>query len=240
MPLQAHGVTVRFGGLVAVDEVSIKLERGEILGLIGPNGAGKTTLVNVLSGFQRPLAGAIVVDDRDCTALSRHGFPRAGVARTFQAVRLFRGLTVSENVEVGYVAQGLGRGQARRRTLDILGELKLAEKAHRLASGLSYGEERRVGLARALAVNPRFLLLDEPAAGLAAAEADELRKLIIDVRSKYDCGVLVIEHNMALVMNLCERIHVLDGGKTIAAGTPAEIRSHAGVRRAYLGPNALQ
>jgi branched-chain amino acid transport system ATP-binding protein len=160
--------------------------------------------------------------------------------RTFQAVRLFRGLTVSENVETGYVAQGLGRAEARRRALNILGDLHLADKAHRLAAGLSYGEERRVGLARALAVNPSFLLLDEPAAGLAAAEAEELRNLILDIRSKYDCGVLVIEHNMALVMNLCERIHVLDSGKTIAAGTPAEIRSHAGVRRAYLGSTTLQ
>jgi len=118
--------------------------------------------------------------------------------------------------------------------------LRLSDKAHRPAAGLSYGEERRVGLARALAINPRFLLLDEPAAGLAAAEAGELRELILEVRSKYDCGVLVIEHNMALVMNLCERIHVLDGGRTIAAGTPAEIRADAGVRRAYLGPDTLQ
>jgi branched-chain amino acid transport system ATP-binding protein len=240
MHLQAQGVTVQFGGLVAVDEVSLRLERGEILGLIGPNGAGKTTLVNVLSGFQRPLAGTIFVDERDCTGLPRHGFPRAGIVRTFQAVRLFRGLTVGENVEAGYVAQGLGRAQARRRALEILGELRLADKAHHVAAGLSYGEERRVGLARALAVNPRFLLLDEPAAGLAAAEADELRKLIVEIRSKYDCGVLVIEHNMALVMNLCERIQVLDSGKTIAAGTPAQIRSDAHVRRAYLGPGALQ
>jgi branched-chain amino acid transport system ATP-binding protein len=112
--------------------------------------------------------------------------------------------------------------------------------AHRPAAGLSYGEERRIGLARALAVNPLFLLLDEPAAGLAAAEADELRHLIVDIRSRYNCGVLVIEHNMALVMNLCERIHVLDSGRTIATGTPAEIRADAGVRRAYLGPNTLQ
>jgi branched-chain amino acid transport system ATP-binding protein len=235
MHLAAQAVSVRFGGLVAVDQVSIRLERGEILGLIGPNGAGKTTLVNVLSGFQRPLAGAIVVGKRDCTRLPRHSFPHAGVVRTFQAVRLFRGLTVSENVEIGYVGQGLGRAEARRRAADILAELRLADKAHRAAAGLSYGEERSVGLARALAVNPRFLLLDEPAAGLAAAEAEELRKLILEIRSKFDCGVLVIEHNMALVMNLCERIQVLDGGKTIAAGTPAEIRSDAGVRRAYLG-----
>jgi branched-chain amino acid transport system ATP-binding protein len=240
MQLRAQGVTVRFGGLVAVDEVSISLARGEILGLIGPNGAGKTTLVNVLSGFQRPLAGAITVGERDCTGLPRHGFPRAGVVRTFQAVRLFRGLTVSENVEIGYVAQGFSRREARRRALAILGELKLTEKAHRAAAGLSYGEERRIGLARALAVNPLFLLLDEPAAGLAATEADELRHLIIDIRSKYNCGVLVIEHNMALVMNLCERIHVLDSGRTIATGTRAEIRADAGVRRAYLGPDALQ
>jgi len=240
MQLKAHGVTVRFGGLVAVDEVSLSLARGEIVGLIGPNGAGKTTLVNVLSGFQRPLAGAIIVGERDCTRLPRHGFPRAGVVRTFQAVRLFRGLTVSENVEIGYVAQGIGRSEARRRARAILDELKMTGNAHRPAAGLSYGEERRIGLARALAVNPLFLLLDEPAAGLAAAEADELRHLIVDIRSKYNCGVLVIEHNMALVMNLCERIHVLDSGRTIAAGTPTEIRADAGVRRAYLGPNALQ
>jgi branched-chain amino acid transport system ATP-binding protein len=155
-------------------------------------------------------------------------------------VRLFRGLTVSENVEIGYVGQGLSRTEARRRAGEILGELHLSDRAHRPASGLSYGEERRVGLARALAVNPRFLLLDEPAAGLAAAEAEELRELILHIRSVYGCGVLVIEHNMALVMNLCERIHVLDGGKTIAAGTPAEIRADAGVRRAYLGPERLQ
>jgi branched-chain amino acid transport system ATP-binding protein len=240
MQLTAQAVSVRFGGLVAVDQVSISLQRGEILGLIGPNGAGKTTLVNVLSGFQRPQIGAIVIGDRDCTRLPRHGFPRAGVVRTFQAVRLFRGLTVSENVEIGYVGQGLSRTEARRRAGEILGELHLSDRAHRPASGLSYGEERRVGLARALAVNPRFLLLDEPAAGLAAAEAEELRELILHIRSVYGCGVLVIEHNMALVMNLCERIHVLDGGKTIAAGTPSEIRADAGVRRAYLGPEKLQ
>jgi branched-chain amino acid transport system ATP-binding protein len=240
MHLAAHAVSVRFGGLVAVDQVSIELERGEILGLIGPNGAGKTTLINVLSGFQRPLAGAIVVGERDCTRLPRHGFPRAGVVRTFQAVRLFRGLSVSENVEIGYLGRGLGRAEARRRAADILDELRLADKAHLPASGLSYGEERRVGLARALAINPRFLLLDEPAAGLAAAEAEELRQIILDVRANYRCGVLVTEHNMALVMNLCERIQVLDGGKTIATGTPAEIRADAGVRRAYLGPDKLQ
>jgi branched-chain amino acid transport system ATP-binding protein len=172
--------------------------------------------------------------------LPRHGFPRVGIARTFQAVRLFRGLSVSENVEIGYVAQGRSRSEARRRAAKILNELRLGDKAHRLAAELSYGEERRVGLARALAVNPRFLLLDEPAAGLAAAEADELRHLIVEIRTKYDCGILVIEHNMALVMNLCERIQVLDSGRTIATGTPAQIRADTSVRRAYLGSHSLQ
>ncbi|MGC1359525.1 MAG: ABC transporter ATP-binding protein [Xanthobacteraceae bacterium] len=240
MHLQARGVTIRFGGLVAVDDVSVSLQRGEILGLIGPNGAGKTTLVNVLSGFQRPLDGGIFVGERNCTGLARHGFAHAGVVRTFQAVRLFRNLTVSENVEIGYVSQGASRSEARRRAAQILEELKLGDKAGHRAASLSYGEERRVGLARALAVNPRFLLLDEPAAGLAAAEAEELRELIVGIRSKYGCGILVIEHNMALVMNLCERIHVLDSGRTLAAGTPAEIRANAGVRRAYLGGETLQ
>jgi branched-chain amino acid transport system ATP-binding protein len=235
MQLNARDVSVRFGGLLAVDKVSISLGQGEILGLIGPNGAGKTTLVNVLSGFQRPHAGAVTINGRDTAGLRSHDFPGAGVVRTFQAVRLFAGLTVSENVEAGYVAKGLSRANARRRATVALDDLHLADKAHRLASALSYGEERRVGLARALAVDPDFLLLDEPAAGLAAAEADELRHLILAIRTKYGCGVLVIEHNMALVMNLCERIHVLDSGKTIAAGTPAEIRSDPAVRQAYLG-----
>jgi branched-chain amino acid transport system ATP-binding protein len=238
--LQAHDITVRFGGLVAVDNVSVTLGHGEVLGLIGPNGAGKTTLINVLSGFQRPASGAVHVGGRDCTRLPAHGFPRAGVVRTFQAVRLFKGLTVSENVETGYVAQGLGRSEARHRARRMLDELGLGDKADYSAVGLSYGEERRIGLARALAFNPRFLLLDEPAAGLAPAEAESLRHLIADLRRRYDCSVLVIEHNMALVMNLCERIHVLDGGRTIAAGTPAEIRQHADVRHAYLGSTPVQ
>jgi branched-chain amino acid transport system ATP-binding protein len=232
--LEARGVTVRFGGLLAVDDVSLTLARGEILGLIGPNGAGKTTLVNVLSGFQRPAAGRVEVGGSDCTRLPRHGFAAAGVVRTFQAVRLFKGLTVGENVEIGYVAKGLARTEARRRAARILDEIGIVG-ANRPAACLSYGEERRLGLARALAAEPRFLLLDEPAAGLAPAEADELRDLIIALRGKYGCGVLVIEHNMALILNLCERIQVLEGGRTIACGSPAAIVADANVRRAYIG-----
>lgn len=240
MQLAARNVTVRFGGIIAIDDVTLTLSKGEIVGLIGPNGAGKTTLVNVLSGFQRPTSGTVHIGDRDCTRLARHNYPSTGVVRTFQAVRLFKGLSVSENVETGYVARGLGRAEARRRAGSILGELGLGEKAERPATSLSYGEERRVGLARALALDPRFLLLDEPAAGLAPAEAEELRHLIAELRARYDCGLLVIEHNMTLVMNLCERIHVLDGGRTIATGKPEEIRSHQGVRSAYLGSAVVQ
>jgi ABC-type branched-subunit amino acid transport system ATPase component len=240
MQLTADTVTVRFGGLLAVQDVSLTLARGEILGLIGPNGAGKTTLVNVLSGFQRPDSGSIHVGDRDCTRLPRHSFPRAGIARTFQAVRLFKNLTVSENVETSYVAHGSGRAEARRRAGAVLEELGFAEKANLLASGLSYGEERRVGLARALAADPTFLLLDEPAAGLSPPEAEELCHLIAALRDHYDCGILVIEHNMALVMDLCERIHVLNGGRTIAVGAPDAIRANPEVRRVYLGSTSLQ
>lgn len=240
MQLQARGVTVQFGGLIALDSVSLALARGEVLGLIGPNGAGKTTLVNVLSGFQRPSAGSVEVGDVDCTRLRRHEFPRVGIVRTFQAVRVFKGLTVAENVEAGVVARGFGRREARRSAGEILDDLGLSDKVAFPASALSYGDERRLGLARALAAEPRFLLLDEPAAGLASAEANDLRHLISDLRSKYDCGVLVIEHNMALVMNLCDRIQVLDSGRTIATGTAAAIRNDANVRRAYLGSTVLQ
>jgi branched-chain amino acid transport system ATP-binding protein len=236
--LRADAVTVRFGGVVALSEVSLTLKRGEILGLIGPNGAGKTTLVNVLSGFQRPHAGGVAIGGSDCTGVPRHGFAGRGVVRTFQAVRLFKGISVSENVEAGFVARGLGRAAARRRAHAALAELGLAHKANAGAAGLSYGEERRVGLARALAADPAFLLLDEPAAGLAPGEADELRHLIAGIGAKHGCGILVIEHNMALVMNLSHRIHVLDGGRTIAEGTPAEIRASRQVRQAYLGAAA--
>jgi len=238
MELCAEGVTVRFGGVTAVDNVALTLHPGEILGLIGPNGAGKTTLVNVLSGFQRPQAGRVSIGGTDCTGLARHRFGRAGVVRTFQAVRLFRGLSVAENVEAGCVAAGLGRAAARRRARELLGWIGLADKADDPAAGLSYGDERRIGLLRALALEPRFLLLDEPAAGLNAAEADELRGFIGRVQDSFACAVLLIEHNVALVMTLCQRIHVLDGGRTIAVGTPAEVRAEPAVRRAYLGAEA--
>ncbi len=238
MELAAERVSVRFGGLVANDDVSLAIAPGEVLGLIGPNGAGKTTLVNILSGFQRPHAGAIRLAGIEMTGRKPGAFARAGIVRSFQAVRLFRGLTVSENVEVGLVGRGLGRAEARRRALALLADFDLLHRAAQPASALSYGEERRAGLARALALEPRFLLLDEPAAGLAAAEAEELKRAILSIRERHGCGILVIEHNMALVMSLCDRIHVLGGGKTIASGRPDEIRADPAVRTAYLGSTA--
>jgi branched-chain amino acid transport system ATP-binding protein len=238
LDLVAEHVTVRFGGLLATDDVSVALARGEILGLIGPNGAGKTTLVNVLSGFQRPHAGSVRLGDRDMTRLTPDGYARSGVVRTFQAVRLFKGLSVAENVEVSLVGRGIGRAEARRRALSMLADFDLADRAGQAATALSYGEERRAGLVRALALEPRFLLLDEPAAGLAAAEAEDLRRAILAIRDRHGCGILVIEHNMALVMSLCDRIHVLNGGRTIASGRPDAIKADPAVRAAYLGSAA--
>jgi len=238
MDLEAEGVTVRFGGVIALDRVDLALHPGEILGLIGPNGAGKTTLVNVLSGFQRPHQGRVRIGGRDVTGLASHRLALAGVARTFQAVRLFNGLTVTENVEVGCVMQGMSRATARRRAAELLEWARMTDKAGRQAASLSYGDERRIGLIRALALKPRCLLLDEPAAGLNASEAEELRGLIGDVQTAFGCAVLLIEHNVALVMKLCRRIHVLDGGRTIARGTPAEVQAIPGFRQAYLGTQA--
>jgi branched-chain amino acid transport system ATP-binding protein len=235
MDLVAEDVTIRFGGLLALDAVSIAVRPGEILGLIGPNGAGKTTLVNVLSGFARPNRGRVCVGATPLTNLPGHRFACAGVARTFQAVRLFGGMTISENIEVSCLAGGAMRAAARRRAAELLDWAGLADKGHRLANTLSYGDERRVGLLRALALQPRFLLLDEPAAGLNTAEASALRAMIAHIRDSFGCAVLVIEHNMELVMNLCERLHVLNSGRTIAIGTPAEVRAQPAFRDAYLG-----
>jgi branched-chain amino acid transport system ATP-binding protein len=238
MELVAEKVSVRFGGILAIDDVTLRLAQGEILGLIGPNGAGKTTMVNVLSGFQMPQTGTVSVAGERAARWSRHHLVGLGVVRTFQAVRLFKRMSVSENVEVGCLGLGLSRTAARRQARHVLAEVGLEAKADMPAAALSYGDERRVGLARALALKPRFLLLDEPAAGLNAAEAEDLRHLIAALRRSLTCGILVIEHNMQLVMQLCDRIHVLASGKSLAAGTPAEIRADAQVRQAYLGSEA--
>ena len=235
MSLVAEGVSVRFGGLSAIDGVSFTLEPGEIVGLIGPNGAGKTTLVNVLSGFQKPSAGEVCLEGRRFVGAAPDAFARAGIARTFQAVRLFKGLSVSENLEVSLAANGLSRRQARARAKALLAEFLPGDRGRMPAAALTYGEERKAGIARALALEPRYLLLDEPAAGMAAAEVEDLRTAIARVRAAYGCGILVGEHNMALIFALCDRIHVLGSGRTIAVGAPDDISANAKVREAYLG-----
>jgi branched-chain amino acid transport system ATP-binding protein len=235
MSLVADGVSVRFGGLAAIEDVSFTLEPGEIVGLIGPNGAGKTTLINVLSGFQRSSAGEVRLEGRRFVDATPDAFARAGIARTFQAVRLFKGLSVSENLEVSLAANGLSRRRARERAKALLAEFLPGDRGGMPASALTYGEERQVGIARALALEPRYLLLDEPAAGMAVAEVEDLRTAVVRVRAAYGCGILVVEHNMALIFTLCDRIHALGGGRTIAVGSPAEISANAKVREAYLG-----
>jgi ABC-type branched-subunit amino acid transport system ATPase component len=235
MALVADSVSVRFGGLAAIDDVSFSLERGEIVGLIGPNGAGKTTLVNVLSGFQKPSAGEVRLDERRFAGATPDAFARAGVARTFQAVRLFKGLSASENLEVSLAAKGLSRSRSRERAKALLAEFLPGDRGDISAAALAYGEERKVGIARALALGPRYLLLDEPAAGMAAAEAEDLRRAILRIRAAYACGILVVEHNMALIFALCDRIHVLRSGRTLAVGSPEAIKANTIVREAYLG-----
>ena len=233
--LEARGVSVRFDGLTAIEGLSIALEPNEVLGLIGPNGAGKTTLVNVLTGFERPSEGRVLLAGADITRWPPHRRGRAGLARTFQGVRLFRALSVIENMEAAAVGSGLARQAAERRATAILCWMGLAHKAFDPADTLPYGEERLVGIGRALAMAPRFLLLDEPAAGLSDAECDELMRLIARIPAEHDCGVLLIEHNMRVVMGVSRRIHVIASGRTIALGTPAEIQRDAGVIAAYLG-----
>lgn len=236
--LRCRGIDVRFGGLAAVTAVDFEAAPNEIVGLIGPNGAGKTTLVNVLSGFQRPTSGEVWLGDRRIDRRPSHWISRHGVVRSFQAVRLFQGLSVSENIEVGAVAMGASRADAREQAQSIMEWLDLASVADVAVTALPYGIERRVGIARAFAMRPRFLLLDEPAAGLTMREADELVEIILRVRDRIGCGVVIIEHNIRLIMNLCDRIQVLARGQTIAEGSPAEIRADAAVTEAYLGRSA--
>ena len=233
--LEARGVRVYFEGVKAVDGVDFFLSRGEILGLIGPNGAGKTTLVNVLTGFQRPNEGSVALSGVGVLGWPPHRLARKGLARTFQNIRLFGDLTVLENVEVGGVGTGLGRRDARKRAWELLQTMHLIPKADERASALPMGDERRLEIARALATGPTFLLLDEPAAGLNETEGDELVATIRSLRDQLGCGVLVIEHDMRVIMRLCERIQVLNYGKTISLGTPKEVRNDPAVIDAYLG-----
>ena len=228
-----------FEGVRALDDVTLELHRHEVVGLIGPNGAGKSTLVNVMSGFDFPTAGTVELEGRDVTGWSAHRRGRAGLARTFQHSRSFRGLSVRENVEVAALGVGAGPREARRRAHALLDVLGLGPVAEAPAAALPHGDERRLGVARALATEPRFVLMDEPAAGLPEAEVPDFAAVVRSVRDDHDAGVLLIDHNMALVMDVCDRIHVLDQGRTLAAGTPNDIRGNLDVAAAYLGETAV-
>jgi len=224
----------RFRGLSALDGVTLRVREGEIVGLIGPNGSGKTTLLNVASGVMRPTAGRVVVGGVDATGRRPHEVARLGVGRTFQQIRLFAEMTVFENVEVGAVA----RGQALDGVSALLERLGLTADADRLAVTLPYGQQRRVEIARALAGRPRFVLLDEPAAGMNESESDELLETIRAIRDDEGCAVLIVDHDLRLIMRLCERIHVLAEGRTICEGTAEDVRRDPGVIQAYLGTSA--
>ena len=233
--LEARAIRVHFQGVKAVDGVDLAVDQKEILGLIGPNGAGKTTLVNVLSGFQRATTGTVAVNGRDITTWGPAEIARAGLVRTFQGARLFGGLTVFENVEVAAVSAGASRRAARALAWELLAEMQIEQSARLPARALSHGEERKLGIARALALRPYFLMLDEPAAGFDDAEAEALVAALARIRDAYALGVLLIEHDMRLIMQLSDRIQVLDHGKTIAIGAPSQIRSDPAVLSAYLG-----
>lgn len=233
--LEAVDVSVSFQGVKAVQHVSLRVEPGRITGLIGPNGAGKTTLVNVLTGFQEPTSGAARIDGNGIDKLPPHKRALKGMARTFQNVLLFKRLSVIENIEAGALAAGVSRDESRARALEILDWLDLAAHAARPAGTLAFGQERRIGIGRAIAMRPRFLLMDEPAAGLNDAECEGLERIIRRIRDEIGCGVLLIEHRMSIVFALSDHIHVLEQGRTIAEGTPEEIRANPEVRRAYLG-----
>ncbi|HEX5585522.1 ABC transporter ATP-binding protein [Gaiella sp.] len=237
--LRATAVSRSFEGVQALDDVTIDLRRNEVVGLIGPNGAGKSTLVNVLSGFDAPTVGTVELDGQDVTRWPAHKRGRAGLARTFQHSRSFRTLSVRENVEIAAIGTGTRPREARRRADGLLALLGLDRRADAAASSLPHGDERRLGVARALATQPRYVLMDEPAAGLTEAEVPAFAAVVRSVRDDHEAGVLLIDHNMALIMDVCDRIHVLDQGRMLAEGTPSDIRANLDVAAAYLGESAV-
>lgn len=248
--LKLKGVTMNFGGIIALNNVEIDVDEGKIIGLIGPNGAGKTTVFNVILGLYTPNRGYIRFENSDITKKKTYQIAVMGISRTFQNIRLFKELTVLDNVRIAFhknVKYSLLDAILRNKKFikeeeeylkkaeELLKIFSLYEKRNELAKNLPYGEQRKLEIVRALATSPKLLLLDEPAAGMNPQETQELKNLIKFIKEKFNLTILLIEHDMSVVMDICERIYVLDYGEVIAKGTPVEIRRNPRVIKAYLG-----